>query len=124
MRTNFTKLMDYNSTSYRSPFIHFNMPTKCYKICKDNIIPNNTIMCDMNITHQEHVTSYFCSSVGGSSLVDCYGFTNCYIVPNLYKCLFASIFKILRDFTNCTIMKNLTIFTNCSSWLYSGKISN
>src|SRR6187399_1341992 len=66
-------------------------------IAHDTVIAYNTIMCNMAVCHDQAIVAHFCCPPVFAATVYRYKLTDGCIVTDLYCCMFAFVFKILRD---------------------------
>jgi len=84
-------------------------------IGENTIVPHDTIVCDMGVSHNEAVVTHYSTHAVYGSLVDSYTLTNGGVVSNMSGGLFPSILKVLGNGRDDRPREDLTILPDASA---------
>jgi hypothetical protein len=112
MSTNFAELMNQGKTAKNNMITDDYMACQTGAICKNYVVAQYAIMCDMDISHEKIViadardsAAFLCTDMKGTKL------THDIIISDQQLGRLVSISSALWDFTNRSILKNMVIFS-------------
>src|SRR5690554_4592104 len=96
MRANMTKLMHTGHAGNNSPVVNDHLSGQLCIITQDDMIPHNTVVGNMYISHDQVVVTDYSFPFGSSSPVYGHIFTNSVIITNFNGSVFSFELQVLR----------------------------
>src|SRR3989337_3863574 len=89
--------MQSTSPSDNGPIVYGNMPCDLYRVYKNTVVADNTIMRYMNIRHEQAVFADYGFEFIGSATTYRHSFPDDGIIPNKGLCFFSCKFQVLGN---------------------------
>jgi len=113
MCTDLDKLMHASKSTQNHPVTDLNMPGQLGTVRDDDVVAQNAVMRNMNISHDPVVAAYLCDAlITRRTNVDGAKLANGVAVANVQSARFTRIFFILRNRTDGVELKNFVVGTD------------